>query len=125
MRFLTNENMPAAVVLGLRAAGHDVLSAKESLRGVSDETILRRAQVESRVLLSQDKDFGELAFRSDLPADCGIVLIRLAGGRDADVRRMLQVRAIEVVWRGQFSVVDEQRVRSRPLPTNESDKEPT
>jgi len=77
MRFLANENIPAAVVIALREGGHDVVSVKESMRGADDRVVLARAQTEQRVVLTCDTDFGELAFRSRLPAECGVVLIRL------------------------------------------------
>jgi hypothetical protein len=48
MQFLANENMPMSVILHLRAAGHDVLAAKESMRGETDNAILARAQSELR-----------------------------------------------------------------------------
>jgi predicted nuclease of predicted toxin-antitoxin system len=91
-KFLTNENIARAVVQALRQAGHDVLSAKESLRGEEDAAILARAQAEERIVVTQDKDFGELAFRFGLSATCGITLFRLSGlGRDADVARIVEV----------------------------------
>lgn len=79
MRLLVNENISRTVVADLRQSGHDVLSAKESLRGQSDQSLLARAVEESRVLVTQDKDFGELAWRSRLPATCGVLLFRLGG----------------------------------------------
>ena len=39
MQFLANENMPMSVILHLRDAGHDVLAAKESMRGETDDAI--------------------------------------------------------------------------------------
>ena len=120
MYFLVNENMPSSVVVGLRAAGHDVLYAKESMMGAKDDSILARAQQEQRVLLSQDKDFGELAIRRGLPAGCGVVLFRLSGlDRELIVTRMLEVLTTNIDWRGQISVVDERRIRSRALPTQD------
>jgi predicted nuclease of predicted toxin-antitoxin system len=61
MNLLVNENIPTSVVQSLRARGHDVLAVKETMRGADDPTILARAQVERRLLVTQDKDFGELA----------------------------------------------------------------
>lgn len=117
MRFLANENMPCSVVAQLRLRGHDVLAAKESMRGAKDVDVLSRAQAESRVLISQDKDFGELAFRSHLPAQCGVILFRLPGeDPDTDIRRMIEVIDSGSEWAGLFVVVDEHRVRTRPLP---------
>jgi hypothetical protein len=64
MRILANENVTGTVIAGLRGGGHDVLSVKESLRGEKDDAILARAQVEKRIVLTHDKDFGELTSAS-------------------------------------------------------------
>jgi predicted nuclease of predicted toxin-antitoxin system len=45
--------------------------------GSGDQVVLSRARAEDRILLTHDKDFGELAFRAGLPATCGVILIRL------------------------------------------------
>jgi predicted nuclease of predicted toxin-antitoxin system len=78
MRLLANENIGASIVRGLRTYGHDVLWAKESMRGADDPAILSRAMIENRLLLTFDKDFGDLAFIKRLPATCGIILFRLS-----------------------------------------------
>jgi len=77
MRYLTNENIPPSVVHLLRGAGHDVLSALESMAGRSDVDVLAQATSENRVLVTFDKDFGELAFGSHLPASSGVILFRM------------------------------------------------
>ena len=117
MRFLLNENMSRTVIRTLRERGHDVLSAKESLQGLPDEDVLARAQQEHRLVVTQDKDFGELAFRARLLADCGVILFRLAGANpDQDNRRVLEVLESTTEWVGQFAVVTQQQVRIRALP---------
>ncbi len=116
MRILANENVTRTVVESLRAKGHDVLSVKESLRGEQDEAILARAQAEKRIVLTNDKDFGELAFRVGLPAECGIVLLRLTGNDpDADNKRVLEAIESRTDWEGHFSVIGADRIRMRPL----------
>jgi predicted nuclease of predicted toxin-antitoxin system len=52
---------------------------KESLRGEPGNVILARSPLEGRLVVTQDKDFGELAFRFGLPAQCGVLLLRLTG----------------------------------------------
>ena len=79
MRVIANENVAGAAIRGLRRNGHDVLSVKESMQGAEDESILRRAEAEQRLVVTHDKDFGELAYRYRLPASCGIILFRLSG----------------------------------------------
>jgi predicted nuclease of predicted toxin-antitoxin system len=122
MRFIVNENVAGSVIRGLRQAGHDVYSVKESMRSRSDQEVLARAQSEDRIVVTHDKDFGELAFRSRLPATCGIVLFRLEGrNRDSDVKRMLDVLLEREDWVGWFSVVDETRIRKRKIPGQNTD----
>jgi predicted nuclease of predicted toxin-antitoxin system len=116
MKLILNENMPSTVTRLLRERGHDVLAVKESLRGADDPDILARAQAEFRIVVTQDKDFGELAFRFGLPAQCGIILFRLRGSDpDADNRRMVEVVESRADWAGQFAVATDDRVRMRPL----------
>ena len=67
MRLLANENFPSDAVDALRERGHDVIWIRTDAPGSRDEDILARARRESRVLVTFDKDFGELAFRSRLP----------------------------------------------------------
>jgi len=117
MRFLANENITATVIQQLRKRGHDVLSAKESMRSEHDDIILARAQSEDRIVITHDKDFGELAFGSFLPATSGIILFRLAGSDAAsDNQRILEVIENRTDWSGHFSVVMDDRIRMRPLP---------
>ncbi|MBI3410537.1 MAG: DUF5615 family PIN-like protein [Planctomycetes bacterium] len=117
MRILANENISATVIRTLRERGHDVLSVKESLRGEKDAAILAQAQAENRMVLTHDKDFGELAFRFGLPSDCGVILLRLAGvDSDADNCRALAAIESPIEWSGHISVVTEDRIRVRPLP---------
>jgi predicted nuclease of predicted toxin-antitoxin system len=124
MRLMVNENVSGTAIRALRERGHDVLSVKESLRGSGDAQILARAQADERVLVTHDKDFGELAFRYGLPAASGVVLLRLSGADpESDNRRVLQALESGVDWSGHFAVVTQDRVRIRPLPSspNEAD----
>jgi len=118
MRLIANENVSGTVIRVLREQGHDVLAIKEEMRSESDEVILRRGQDEDRIVMTHDKDFGELAFRWKLPASCGVILFRLSGlNPDADNQRILEVLGSETEWRGHFSVVTDNLVRIRQLPS--------
>ncbi len=75
MRFLSDESCDFAVVRALRGAGHDVAAVAEINPGIDDEVVIALANSESRVLLTEDKDFGQLAYAGEQGA-CGIVLIR-------------------------------------------------
>jgi predicted nuclease of predicted toxin-antitoxin system len=116
IHFLVNENVPRTVIQELRLRGHDVLSVKESLRGETDDVILARAQMEQRIVVTHDKDFGELAYRFQLPAFCGVILFRLQGSDpNVDKQRILDAVESRTDWVGHFSVVTDIRIRMRPL----------
>lgn len=117
MRLLANENFPRLAVEALRTAGHDVAWVKTDAPGSSDSEVLARAQAESRLLLTFDKDFGELAFRSGLSAASGVILFRVLAPSPILLAR-LAVRALATRsdWEGHFSVIENDRIRMTPLP---------
>lgn len=116
MRFLANENFPGDAVQAFRNAGHDIIWIREADPGITDPEVLARAVQENRILLTFDKDFGELAYRAGLPADCGIVLFRIPMSSSAYVaEHALNAIGTRWDWSGHFSVVEEDRIRIKPL----------
>jgi predicted nuclease of predicted toxin-antitoxin system len=116
MRFLANENFPGAAVTALNAAGHDVVWARTVAPGTGDPEVLAWAAREERILLTFDKDFGELARRAVLPRKCGVVLLRMPMPRPGDVgQRLADLITARDDWAGHFSVIEPGRVRMRPL----------
>jgi predicted nuclease of predicted toxin-antitoxin system len=116
MRFLANENVPGPVVAALRERGHDVAWIKESMPGAEDPAVLALAQAEQRVVVTSDTDFGELAYRSRLPAQCGVVLLRIDWTQpDGDNQVVVAALTSRDSWSGLFAVVERDRVRLRPL----------
>lgn len=75
MQLLADENCDFAIVRGLRSAGHDVTSIAESSHGASDEQVIDLARSERRLLITEDKDFGQLVF-SAVRENSGVLLIR-------------------------------------------------
>lgn len=117
MRLLANENFPEEAVIALRLAGHDVVWVRTEAPGISDEEVLAWAQREQRILITFDKDFGDLAFHARLPATCGIILFRIAAPSAGRVGRAAVATLNRLNdWAGYFSVVEEHQTRSRPLP---------
>jgi predicted nuclease of predicted toxin-antitoxin system len=116
MRFLANENFPGEAIARLDAAEHDVASVRSGLPGAGDADVLAWEVREQRVLLTFDKDFGELARASRLPPACGIVLFRMPMPKPTEVGiRLAQLLGSRTDWAGHFSVVEPGRVRMRPL----------
>ena len=62
MHLLADECCDMAVVRELRDAGHDVLTIRETMPGADDEAVVQLALRDSRVLLTEDKDFGQLLY---------------------------------------------------------------
>lgn len=116
MHFLANENVPLDAITALREKAHDVIWIRTDAPGSSDEDILARGVAEKRIVITFDKDFGELAFRSHLPSQCGIILFRIRGKSSEDMARVV-ASAVESRsdWAGHFTVVEEHRIRMRPL----------
>jgi predicted nuclease of predicted toxin-antitoxin system len=116
MRFLANENFPGAAVTTLQAAGHDVIWVRIAAPGTSDREVLAWAVREERILLTFDKDFGELATGSALSGACGIVLFRTPVPKPSDVGQVLATLISERDdWAGHFSVIEPGRIRMRRL----------
>ncbi len=78
MKFLADESLDRQIVDRLRQEGHAVRYVAELEPGISDDIVLKMANEEESLLLTADKDFGELVFRQRR-LSAGIVLIRLAG----------------------------------------------
>lgn len=78
MNLIADEGVDKPIVDALRNSGFDVLYILETNRGAKDDMILELANSRQRVLLTQDKDFGELVYRLK-QAHFGVVLIRLEG----------------------------------------------
>ena len=115
MRLLADEGVDAAIVARLRSDGHDVVYVAELSPGITDDTVLELANADERVLLSVDKDFGELVFRLQRAA-FGVLLVRLPGLPSASkadaVARVIGEHGDEMA--GAFTVVSPGLVRIRP-----------
>ena len=112
MRFLVDESCDFVVVSALRAAGHDVKTVAEALPGSPDDAVLSFAMAEDRILLTEDRDFGRLAFAQG-EAIRGVVYIRFPAGAPASFGRS-SLRLVDRHgdrWMGQLAVLRPGRVR--------------
>jgi len=86
MRFLADENVSRLVIERLRADGLDVISVGETRSGARDKEVLEAADAEGRILITEDRDFGELVIRQRLRVH-GLILLeldRLSNATEAD-----------------------------------------
>lgn len=114
MQFIVDESTGRAVIEYLRSAAHTVLAISEVMPQAVDREILALAASEDRILITNDKDFGELVFRSG-QAHHGVLLLRLrdesAANRVRVVKSVLENYADRLA--GNFVVATERGVRIR------------
>jgi len=114
MRFLVDECAGPGLASWLTEQGHDVLSVFDAARGISDTEVLRRAVSEQRILVTTDKDFGEMIFRQGR-MHTGVILLRLDDERTPNkidvLDRLLDQHADAVA--GAYVVATEETIRIR------------
>ena len=111
MRFVADEGCDFAVVRALRSNGHDVVAVAEISPRVADDEVLELAR-DARILLTEDKDFGELVYAKGLRS-CGVILIRFpARARGSIVASVLDaVSRLGDKLSSRFTVVQPGRIR--------------
>ena len=114
MNLLADESIGKSIVDELRQNGHNVLYIAEFAPSIDDEAVLHQANLNRALLLTEDKDFGELVFRQGL-VHMGVVLIRLSGlslsAKVTSVSTVLANHKDELLEA--FSVISPGRVRIR------------
>jgi predicted nuclease of predicted toxin-antitoxin system len=117
VRWLADECVDAGMVSHLRAAGHDVVYMAEVSPAASDARVLMQAQAVRRLLLTEDKDFGDLVFRRGQSVP-GIILLRIDPANHAlkKTRRDAAISRFGDGLFGRYVTVEGARFRSRPLP---------
>lgn len=120
MQILADECIRRSLVEALRAAGHDVVWVRQTMAGATDEAIVRKAHQERRILLTADKDFGEIGLREGVSLP-GIVLLRFPPGAwqaaEQSVMRLLKLAAADL--QGRVAVLTPSRARFRLIRPDE------
>lgn len=114
MRFLVDESTGLAVVAFLRREGHDVIAVSEAMPQADDDAILDMARTEERIVVTNEKDFGDLVYRSGR-VHSGVLLLRLRDESSAGRVRMVAAVLREHAGRlsGAFVAASEGGVRVR------------
>lgn len=89
VRFIVDECTGTSLAAWLERQGHDVFSVFDTARGASDSWVLEKAFLEKRILVTNDKGFGERVFRSR-SSHHGVVLLRLADETPGTKRRVFE-----------------------------------
>ena len=98
----------------LLESGQDVLLASDVDPTAADEHLLALATQEHRIIITEDKDFGELVFAQGLPHPCIIRFVEMPTAEKAERLRELIDNHSDAMLQGAFIVVTQNRVRIRP-----------
>jgi predicted nuclease of predicted toxin-antitoxin system len=116
MRILADENIPGKAVQGLREGSHDALWIRENSPGINDPEIMRIAVDEQRIIVTFDKDFGELAVIGQVQNPPAIILLRISKPSPATTAETInQILNSREDWLGHLTVIDDTHIRMRPL----------
>jgi predicted nuclease of predicted toxin-antitoxin system len=116
MKFLADENVEKPIVDMLRESGHDVLYISEFMKRSIDEQLLDQANDESRILLTNDKDFGEIVYLQG-KNNIGVILMRFVSERSTIKTKFMSHLIANFSDRllGHFTVISEAKIRFRKL----------
>jgi predicted nuclease of predicted toxin-antitoxin system len=113
-KFIVDECTGPLVASWLMAKGFDVFSVAENSPGITDEEVLKKAVVEKRILITNDKDFGEMIFKNNLPHK-GVIFMRLADERSmnkiAVLEKLMHEQPLLLADNNFFMVLTEKNIR--------------
>lgn len=115
MRFVADESVDHSIVVRLREDGHDVIAVAELTPSIADDDVFAQANQYGGLLLTSDKDFGEIVFRQKR-VTTGVALIRLPGlspdTKAGIVSQAISEHQAEIPF--SFTVISPGMVRIRP-----------
>lgn len=118
--FLANENFPKPAVIMLRNHGYSVKAIAEDSPGISDEEVMKMASALDYIILTFDKDYGELIFRHSKENPPGVIFFREKGANPNFSGELLISLLSEssIQFRNAFIVIETNNIRQRFYLTN-------
>lgn len=118
MRWLADENIPRSAIAFLRSRGEDTAAIAELSPGIPDEAVIQAARTQGRILVSFDRDHGDLIFGHAVAPPRAVVYLRLEPPNPEILQALLAslIAMGEDSLNGYFTVVTETGIRQRPLP---------
>jgi predicted nuclease of predicted toxin-antitoxin system len=116
LRLLADENMHPAVVTRLRHAGYQTEWIAETSYGATDASILQRPDIGSLILITFDRDFGDLIFNQKYPPPLSILYTRLSRAHPDQIAERLLAALDAGVPAGQMITLTKNGERTKPFP---------
>ncbi|OGB86640.1 hypothetical protein A3J41_03535 [candidate division TM6 bacterium RIFCSPHIGHO2_12_FULL_38_8] len=112
MKLLIDECVGPSVVRWLKEQNHDVVSIYDDFAGMKDVHVLQKSVTENRILITHDKDFGELIFKKKYQ-HCGILFLKLLDQQPTSTMRILEriITKHSNDLRNNFVIVTEVNIR--------------
>jgi predicted nuclease of predicted toxin-antitoxin system len=113
---VADESVDGNIVAHLKTLSYQIHYIPQHTPGIPDLEVLETAIQNDALLLTEDKDFGELVYRLRLP-HCGILLLRLAGVETSKKCSLVEfaLRENEAMLKNKFAVLDENKLRIREI----------
>jgi len=118
MNFISNENFPFPSVKLLRDSGHSIISITEEMPGISDLEALKVAKENQRIILTFDKDYGEIIFNKGIKNPPSVIFFRYKGNDPLFAGNFLKKlfdRQIDLS--DAFTVIEEKGIRQKKYKT--------
>lgn len=116
MKFLANENIPLESVKILRRNGIDIISIQELNPGITDIEVINISNSENRIIITFDKDYGDLIYQKKIIFKIGIIFLRFIPKSHEELAEFLiEIINLKIEFQNKFSVIDREKIRQRYL----------
>jgi len=110
--FLADENIPLSVIQQLRKEGYSIISVIEEFKSSSDKKIVELSSKNEWIIITFDKDFGELIYKQESNKPFGIILLRVTPKSPKYILQILEwLLGTSISFEGNFIIVKEDKVR--------------
>ncbi|MCX6648850.1 MAG: DUF5615 family PIN-like protein [Candidatus Bathyarchaeota archaeon] len=113
-RLLADENISPKTIQILKQQDIDIIGVRDTKPGATDKEVVKIANREKRVIITFDKDFGEIIVRNGLKAP-GLILLRINKTPEEVAKRILDLVKRRIPLEGKIVVVQEKKVRLLPI----------
>ena len=115
MKLLANENFPLKSVQILQDKGFDIVHIGTDFSGIDDKQVMNLAIRESRIIITFDKDYGELIFKKGIKPKCGVIFLKwtnfLPGDPGLKLNPILKKKDIQ--FYNALTVIDDKSIRQK------------